>query len=182
MSQYTMTVEEAAEALGISRSLAYEAVRTGQIPSVRVGTRILIPRAMIEQWLAGAWGKGPLKAVADSNSPLPQSGGEGRNMAFSRGLFHGLVQTPNSSIAAICPPSREKMTLGTKTPISGQLPPLHADNWQPGRRLIHHRIQLSAATRRPDGSSFKGRERSGSTLLGQGAEGSASRAQETPIS
>ena len=47
----SLTVEEAAEALGISRGLAYEAVRLGQIPSVRIGRRILIPRKALEEQL-----------------------------------------------------------------------------------------------------------------------------------
>ena len=36
------TVEEAAEVLQISRNSAYEAVKEGQIPSMRVGRRILV--------------------------------------------------------------------------------------------------------------------------------------------
>lgn len=36
------TVEEAAEVLQISRNSAYEAVKKGQIPSIRVGRRILV--------------------------------------------------------------------------------------------------------------------------------------------
>jgi excisionase family DNA binding protein len=47
-----MTVEEAAAALGISRSLAYDAVRRGQIPHVRIGRRILIPVAQLAALLA----------------------------------------------------------------------------------------------------------------------------------
>ena len=39
----TMTVEEASAALGISRSLAYELVRRGDIPSLRLGRRIVVP-------------------------------------------------------------------------------------------------------------------------------------------
>nr|CUV20553.1 protein of unknown function [Ralstonia solanacearum] len=48
-----LTVDEAAACLGISRPTAYEGVRTGQIPSVRIGRRILVPRAALEQMLAG---------------------------------------------------------------------------------------------------------------------------------
>ena len=40
-----LTVSEAAKLLGISRGLAYEAVRLGQIPSLRIGRRIVVPRA-----------------------------------------------------------------------------------------------------------------------------------------
>jgi excisionase family DNA binding protein len=39
----TLTVEEAADVLGISRSLAYELVRRGDIPSLRLGRRIVVP-------------------------------------------------------------------------------------------------------------------------------------------
>ena len=38
----TGTVDEAAEAIGVSRSVAYEGVKTGEIPSMRVGKRILV--------------------------------------------------------------------------------------------------------------------------------------------
>ncbi len=43
----TLTVDEAADLLGISRSLAYELVRIGELPSLRLGRRILIPRRAI---------------------------------------------------------------------------------------------------------------------------------------
>lgn len=39
----TITVEEAAARLGISRTLAYELVRRGEIPSLRLGRRRLVP-------------------------------------------------------------------------------------------------------------------------------------------
>ena len=44
----TLTVVEAAKMLGISRGLAYEMVRTGEIPSIRFGKRILVPRRALE--------------------------------------------------------------------------------------------------------------------------------------
>jgi excisionase family DNA binding protein len=44
----TMSVEEASEALGISRSLAYELARRGQIPSLRLGRRIVVPVRALE--------------------------------------------------------------------------------------------------------------------------------------
>ena len=47
----TMTVEEAAQALGVSRSLAYDAVRTGQIPSIKIGRRVLVPRSQLADML-----------------------------------------------------------------------------------------------------------------------------------
>lgn len=48
----TLTVTEAAELLGISRATAYECVRTGEIPSLRLGGRILIPREKFDGLLA----------------------------------------------------------------------------------------------------------------------------------
>lgn len=39
-----LTVEEAAELLGISRGLAYELVRKGDLPSIRLGRRLVVPR------------------------------------------------------------------------------------------------------------------------------------------
>jgi excisionase family DNA binding protein len=46
-----MTVEEAAHELDICRNAAYQAVREGQIPSIRIGKRIIIPRAAFERML-----------------------------------------------------------------------------------------------------------------------------------
>lgn len=47
-----LTVSEAAAALGISRSLAYELVARREIPSLRLGRRIVVPRQVIELLLA----------------------------------------------------------------------------------------------------------------------------------
>jgi excisionase family DNA binding protein len=48
----TVTVEQAATILGISRALAFRAVRRGEIPALRFGRRIVIPRAALEQMLS----------------------------------------------------------------------------------------------------------------------------------
>ena len=47
----TLTVEETARYLGISRNSAYAGVKSGDIRSVRVGARILIPRAALQKLL-----------------------------------------------------------------------------------------------------------------------------------
>ena len=39
-----VTVGEAARPLGISRGLAYDLVRQGEIPSIRLGRRVVVPR------------------------------------------------------------------------------------------------------------------------------------------
>ena len=50
----TLTVGEAARALGISRALAYDLVRRGEIPSLRLGRRIVIPERVVDDLLDGA--------------------------------------------------------------------------------------------------------------------------------
>lgn len=47
----TISVEQAAAIFGIGRNAAYEAVRRGEIPSVRLGGRILVPTAAIRKML-----------------------------------------------------------------------------------------------------------------------------------
>jgi len=48
----TLTVNEAAHLLGISRGLAYELARCGRLPVIRLGRRILIPRVALEKMLS----------------------------------------------------------------------------------------------------------------------------------
>jgi excisionase family DNA binding protein len=48
----TVTPAEAARLLGISRNLAYEAARRGEIPTIRIGRRILVPIAALERLLS----------------------------------------------------------------------------------------------------------------------------------
>jgi excisionase family DNA binding protein len=50
----TLTVEEAAATLGISRASAYEAVRRGEIPAIRIGRRVLVPRVALDRLLGAA--------------------------------------------------------------------------------------------------------------------------------
>jgi excisionase family DNA binding protein len=52
-ARLAMTVEETATRLGISRPSAYQGVRLGQIPSVRIGRRLLVPVAALERMFAG---------------------------------------------------------------------------------------------------------------------------------
>ncbi len=49
----TYSVDEVAALLGIARGVAYESVRTGEIPATRVGRRWLIPRRRFHAWLDG---------------------------------------------------------------------------------------------------------------------------------
>jgi len=51
MAELTLTVREAAAAIGISKDLAYDLVRAGRIPHVRWGGRVLVPRKALEEHL-----------------------------------------------------------------------------------------------------------------------------------
>jgi excisionase family DNA binding protein len=48
----TLTVDEAAQVLGISRALAYELVARGELPSLRLGRRIVVPRRALDLLLS----------------------------------------------------------------------------------------------------------------------------------
>lgn len=60
-TRQVLTVSEAAQALGISRTLAYQLVARQELPSLRLGRRIVVPRQAIETLLA---------------SPVPETDGE----------------------------------------------------------------------------------------------------------
>jgi excisionase family DNA binding protein len=53
-TRLTLSVEEAGELLGISRGLAYELVRKGELPSLRLGRRLVVPRAALQSILSEA--------------------------------------------------------------------------------------------------------------------------------
>lgn len=47
----TISVEEAASVLGLGRSAGYIGVRCGEIPSVRIGRRLLVPTLPLRRML-----------------------------------------------------------------------------------------------------------------------------------
>ena len=49
----TLTVDEAAALLGVHRLTVYAAVKSGEIPSIKIGSRILIPKAKLDDMLNG---------------------------------------------------------------------------------------------------------------------------------
>ncbi len=46
-----LTVSEMGEALGISRAAAYQLVRSRGFPSMKIGTRILVPKDKLIKWI-----------------------------------------------------------------------------------------------------------------------------------
>lgn len=47
-----MTVDELSKRLSISRARAYELVRNGTIPAIRLGRQVRIDSELLEQWVA----------------------------------------------------------------------------------------------------------------------------------
>lgn len=50
----TISVEKAGELLGIGRRTAYRAAATGELPTVRIGRRLLVPTTRLMRMLDGA--------------------------------------------------------------------------------------------------------------------------------
>ena len=48
-----LTVDETARLLGLGRSATYDAVRRGDLPSIRIGRRLLVPRVALDRVLRG---------------------------------------------------------------------------------------------------------------------------------
>lgn len=57
MTKVTLTITEAGEMLGIGRTAAYEAARTGDLPTIRIGKRLLVPVVALERLLNEAGSK-----------------------------------------------------------------------------------------------------------------------------
>ena len=53
-SRLTLTIPEACHALGIGETMLRQMMRTGQLPILKIGRRVLIPRQAVEQLVAEA--------------------------------------------------------------------------------------------------------------------------------
>lgn len=75
----TVSVSEAAKLLGVSRDLVYELVAQSELPALRLGRRIVLPRRAIEELVesAGNHGGGSGQDVeerfVETGSPPPCS-------------------------------------------------------------------------------------------------------------
>jgi excisionase family DNA binding protein len=49
----TQSIDEAAKELGIGRNQAYSAARRGEIPTIKIGKRILVLKGPLSRLLAG---------------------------------------------------------------------------------------------------------------------------------
>lgn len=50
-ARLTLSVEEVAVLLGLGRTAAYEAARRGEIPSRKLGRRVIVPVPALLKWL-----------------------------------------------------------------------------------------------------------------------------------
>lgn len=55
-SPLTCSVEEAAKILGVSRSMAYQLVRSEGFPTVKIGRRLLVSVKGLERWVEAQTG------------------------------------------------------------------------------------------------------------------------------
>jgi excisionase family DNA binding protein len=53
----TVSIPEAGKLLGYSRNTAYDAARRGELPTIRLGRKIRVPKAALLLLLDAAWPK-----------------------------------------------------------------------------------------------------------------------------
>ncbi len=51
LDRFTFTIPEAAQAIGIGRSTLYKLINEGELRTVRLGTRVLVPRDSVLELL-----------------------------------------------------------------------------------------------------------------------------------
>jgi excisionase family DNA binding protein len=54
MERLTYTIEEAGELLGLSRNNSYNLARSGSLPTIKLGKRLLVPKAALARMLESA--------------------------------------------------------------------------------------------------------------------------------
>lgn len=109
-SAHVLTVDEAAQLLRISRGLAFQAVHTGALPHLRIGRRILIPRAALHTLIgiptaadqATPNGGHPADA-ADPNPETPSTASDTAAPTTNTGELHDLALRLQAIIDAQLP-------------------------------------------------------------------------------
>jgi excisionase family DNA binding protein len=82
----TLSIAEAAQILGVARSTAYAAAAAGDLPVVRLGRRLVVPRARLQELL----GELPVHEAEGGESRLVESGRRVPSTSSTRG---GVVTT-----------------------------------------------------------------------------------------
>jgi excisionase family DNA binding protein len=75
----TLTIPQAARLLGIAVSKAYEAARSGELPALRVGTRVLVSRRRLQALIDG---------TPATSEPSPPMSGRACNRTDALGESH----------------------------------------------------------------------------------------------
>jgi excisionase family DNA binding protein len=57
-TKMTLSVSEAAEMIGISKPKVYDLIRDGELISIHVGKKIVIPKQSVIDWLSGGVNNG----------------------------------------------------------------------------------------------------------------------------
>jgi excisionase family DNA binding protein len=65
-----LTIDEAARALGIGRNSAFAAAHRGEIPTIRIGRRLLVPKVAFEKMLANCI-SGDVDVETTQENPRP---------------------------------------------------------------------------------------------------------------
>ncbi|HVW32422.1 MAG TPA: helix-turn-helix domain-containing protein [Acidimicrobiia bacterium] len=118
-----MSVGEAAEALGISRTLAYQLVSRQELPSLRFGGRIWIPRRGLER-LTEAPGDGIRAAahrITAAGDGIPAAGGGQAEGGGPGAVPHGPCPVPSAPRAM--EPSRHDVGPATQLTLFQPTPP-----------------------------------------------------------
>lgn len=64
----TYTIDQVAEMLGVGRKLVYESCDRKEIPHLRLGRKIVFPKAAIDRWLDSAGDVQDAEPVASKSS------------------------------------------------------------------------------------------------------------------
>ena len=133
MERRTYTVTEAATVLGISRTSAYERVRAGELPALRLGRRIVIARAVIDAFVSGSAG------TDDGRDP------RGRRLRHGSRTRAQPSKQRGKALGDRLPESIEvelEVVMGEEVAGSGRLRPRHVG--VAGARLLGDRLRRFA--------------------------------------
>jgi hypothetical protein len=79
-----VTVEGAGEILGIGRSAAYSAAKAGQIPTIRVGRRLIVPTARLRAMLGETPETNEGATAANGDTLVKLAAGDGPREVYER--------------------------------------------------------------------------------------------------
>jgi excisionase family DNA binding protein len=63
MESVLLRIPEAAQRLGLSRTMAYQMVRRGELPVVRIGRAVRVPLHALELWVAANTTGGEIEGI-----------------------------------------------------------------------------------------------------------------------